>query len=271
MNILYINNNLLNGIIIMNFLLSIIIIITSFFEFNYSFNNKLWRGTTLYYQKGLNNRLDFNNIIYSYNITKFSIKDNKKNYLNLRLKSNDKLGGVYSIIPKTHNTNIDNNISYISEFNFFQDTTRSLIILNYTYDNFKNLELTNIKTSALRCGGIRNYRFRLKILNISNFLDIITKFNYCKTTKINPFYPKSREIKYSNVFDYKYFFMNEKRINNIFTDNLIISLPSIIDDYKPFTFIIGCFISSSNYKQININYNYNGILTSLELNEYKCN
>jgi hypothetical protein len=40
----------------MNYLLSIIIIIIFYFEFNYSFNKKLWRGTSLYYQKGLNNK-----------------------------------------------------------------------------------------------------------------------------------------------------------------------------------------------------------------------
>ena len=44
----------------MNYLLSIIIIIIFYFEFNYSFNKKLWRGTSMYYQKGLNNKLDFN-------------------------------------------------------------------------------------------------------------------------------------------------------------------------------------------------------------------
>jgi hypothetical protein len=254
----------------MNFLLSITIILTSLFELNYSFTKGIWRGTTLFYQKGLNNNLDFNNIIYSYNITKLSIRDKKPNILNLRLRSYDKLGGVFSNIPKTHNWNIDNNKSYVSEINFFQDTTRSLIIFNYTYDNFNKLELTSIKTSALRCGGIKKYRMRLRIMNISNFLNLIMKFNYCKTTIINPYYPNTPEIKYSKVFDYTYFFTNEDRINSVFTDNLIISLPSIIYEYKPFTFIIGCFISVTNYKQLNINYNYDGKLISMEYNEYKC-
>ena len=95
------------------------------------------------------------------------------------------------------------------------------------------------------------------------------KFNFCKTTTINPYYPNSQEIKYSNTFDYNYFFMNDDRINNFFTDNLIVSLPVIINDYKPFSFIIGCFINPMNYKQLNINYNYNGVLLSIELNEYK--
>jgi len=40
----------------MNYLLLIIIIIIFYFEFNYSFNKKLWRGKSLYYQKGLNNK-----------------------------------------------------------------------------------------------------------------------------------------------------------------------------------------------------------------------
>jgi len=252
----------------MNILLSITILLTSIFEVN-SFSRGIWRGTTLYYQKGLNNKLDFNNIVYSYNITKFSVKDKKPDYLNLRLRTHDKFSGVVLNIPKIHNDSISN--SFTNEINFFQDTTRSLIIFNYTYDDLKNLDLTSIKTSALRCGGIKKYRLRIPIINISNFLNLINKFNYCKTTKINPHYPQSQEIKYSNTFDYNYFFTNENRINHVFTDNLIISLPSIIDDYKPFSFVIGCFISFNNYKQLNINYNYNGIIISLELNEYKMN
>ena len=44
---------------------------------------------------------------------------------------------------------------------------------------------------------------------------------------------------------------------------------TIINYYKPFSFIIGCFINPMNYKQLNINYNYNGVLLSIELNEYK--
>ena len=255
----------------MKLLLSLVIFITSFFEMNNSFENGLWRGTTLIYQKGLNNKLDFNNIYYNYNITKYSIRNKKTNHLNLRFKSSDKIGGTITNIPKTQNWNIDNNISYISEINFFQDTKRSLIVFNYTYDNLNKLELSSIKTSALRCGGIRKYSTRLRIMNISIFLNLMMKFNYCKTTKINPYYPNTREYSYTNSFDYKYFFTNEERINKIFTDNLIISLPVIINDYKPFSFIIGCFISPNYYKQININYNFNGILTSIEYNEYKIN
>jgi hypothetical protein len=250
-------------------LLSLVIFIISLFQINNSFENGLWRGTTLNYQKGLNNKLDFNNIYYNYNITKNSFKNFKLNHLNLRLKSYDKIGGIITSIPKTHNWILDNNNSYISEINFFQDTKRSLIIFNYTYDNYKNLELSSIKTSALRCGEIKNYRMRTRIMNISIFLNLMTTFKYCKTTKINPYYPNTQEHSYSNSFDYEYFFKNEERINTIFTDNLIISLPSVINDYKPFTFIIGCFLSSNYYKQININYNFNGILLSIEYNEYK--
>jgi hypothetical protein len=252
----------------MKLLLSIAIFITSLFEINNSFENRLWRGTTLLYQKGLNNKLDFNDIYYNYNISKFSIKNKNTNHLNLRLKSYENNFKVYTSIPKIHNWNVDNNVSYISEINFFHNFKRSLIIFNYTYDNFKRLELNSIKTSALRC-GIKNYISLLRIMNISIFLNLMTTFKYCKTTKINPYYPNTHEHSYSNSFDYEYFFKNEERINTIFTDNLIISLPSVINDYKPFTFIIGCFLSSNYYKQININYNFNGILLSIEYNEYK--
>lgn len=254
----------------MKLLLSLILFITILFQPFYSFENTIWKGTTSIYKTGLNKKLNFNDITYNYNITKFSLKEKKINYLNLRLRSYDKIGGIISSIPKIQNWKIDNKKSYISEFNFFQDTIRSVIIFNYTYDDLYNLKLSSINTSALRCGKVKKYRMRLNIINISNFLNLITKFNFCKTTTINPFYPNSQEISYSTEYDYTYFFKNEDRINNIFTDNLIISIPTIIDDYKPFTFIIGCFISQNNYKQLNINYNFNGVLISIDYNEYNC-
>lgn len=241
-----------------------------------SFENKLWRGTTIQYEKTKMNKLnminlDFKYPTYIYNVSKISIDEYKEtnNKLRLRLRTNDRLGGILSSIPKSHNWIIDNQNNYLTIINFFQDTTRTLMIFEYSYDKLKKLELNSIKTSGLRCGVIKNYRMRPFLLNISTFLELIKDWSYCKTTMINPQYPNSHEIKYSNEYDYKFLLMNDDRINEVLTDNLVISLPSIIEDYKPFTFLIGCLVSSKNYKQININYNFKGELMSIEYNEYE--
>lgn len=254
--------------IIMKILLSYFILLTSLLHSSFSFENKIWRGTTTQYYKGLNNKIDFNNVFYNYNITKFTFNQKKENHLNLRLRFYDNFGGVISQISKSHNWILDNKKTYISEINFFQHSTRTLIIFNYTYNIFNKLELCSINTSALRSGKNKNYLMKIRITNISNFIELMTKFNFCKTTKINLSYPNSKEIKYYNKFLFEYFFRNENRINKIFTDNLIISLPMSINDYEPFTFIIGCFISLNKYKQLNFNYNFKGELISIEFNEY---
>jgi len=257
----------------MRFLLSLSIVLLSIIP-SLTFENRLWRGTTIQYERNVNKmnlvNLDFKYPTYIYNVSKISIDEyDTNNRLRLRLRSNDKFGGILSSIQKTHNWIIDNQKSYMTIINFFQDTTRTLMIFEYSYDKLKNLELNSIKTSGLRCGVVKNYRMRPFLTNISSFLNLIKNWSYCKTTKINPQYPNSREIKYTNEFDYKFLLTNDDRINQVLTDNLIISLPSIIEDYKPFTFLIGCLVSPKNYKQININYNFKGELMSVEYNEYE--
>jgi len=274
----------------MKILLSLIILISILNE-NISFENTIWRGTTLHYQLDTNKKINLLNPIITYNISKITDEEYDKNNLKLRFKSYDKLGGIFTTIPKIHNWMIDdynmyikniinsqlnlkkiennNEKSYKTKINYFHETTRSIIIFEYSYDIQKKLEINSIKISQLRCGGIKQYKTQLRLTNISSFLNLIKNWNFCKTTNINPSYPYSYEIIYSNSFDYKFLLTNEARLNHIFNGNLIISLPNIIEEYKPFTFLIGNLISKNNYNQLNINYNYKGELMSVEYNEYE--
>ncbi len=232
----------------------------------------IWRGTTTHYLRDDNNNLDLiKPKIYIYNLSNEtrvnSILDTKN--LNLKLRSSNKLGGIIARIPKNHNWILDNSNSYLTEVNFYHETCRSILSFNYTYDNLKRLKLQSIITSALRCGHLKSYKFRLRLSNITALVKILENWSYCKTTKINPLYSHNYDISYSNEFDYKYLLTNDNRVNKILTDNLVISIPDIIEDYKPFTFLVGCLISPNCYKQININYNFNGELMSIEYNEYE--
>jgi hypothetical protein len=197
-----------------------------------------------------------NDISYSINEKRNILNDNNPNYLNLRMKSN----GIFSNIPKR----ICENESYITDINFYDEIHRSYISFNYS-----NLELTTLKTSAMRYGGLIKNNSRFRLLNINNFIDIIMTFNYCKTIIINPYFPNTHGIQYSTMFYYKNYFLNKNRINQIFVDNLIISIPSNFDDKSPYMLIIGCFTNPTYYKQLNIHYNFDGIFSSLEINEYK--
>jgi|688.fasta_scaffold184872_3 hypothetical protein len=235
----------------MNVLLSVCILLTYITE-----TSSLWRGNTLYYKKDMKNKLSINDVSYSFNITKNYMNEKNPNYLNLRLKSN----GIFSNIPKR----IYENESHITDINFYDDIYRSIISFNYS-----KLELTTLKTSAMRYGGLIKYNPRFKIININNFIDIIMKFNYCKSSIINPFYPNTHDIQYSTMFYFKNYFLNENRINYILVDNLIISIPPFFDNKNPYILIIGCFLNPTLYKQLNIYYNVDGILYSLEINEYK--
>lgn len=255
-----------------------LLLFTFLIQISSAFNMGIWRGTTTHYLRDENNNLDLvkpkiytynlsNDTMINYNNLRNSILDTKN--LNLKLRSSNKLGGIMARIPKNHNWILDNLNSYLTEVNFYHETCRSILSFNYTYDSQKKLKLQSIMTSALRCGHAKSYKFRLRLSNITALVKILEDWSYCKTTKINPLFPYNYDISYSNEFDYKYLLTNDNRINKILTDNLVISIPDIIEDYKPFTFLIGCLISPNCYKQVNMNYNFNGELMSVEYNEYE--
>ncbi len=84
-------------------------------------------------------------------------------------------------------------------------------------------------------------------------------------------YPESK-IYDIDSYDFKYFFLDinyKKRVCRIGVNNLILSVPEEIQDYRPFSIIFGCLLTQDLYNQVNMNYNYNGYLTSIDFYEYK--
>lgn len=255
-------------ILIKTFLLLLHLIMCTSFELG------LWRGSTHYYIKGNNNIIDLSTpLISHYNNSKiYDIYTNmyinsfiNNRFLNLKLQSYDKLGGIIAKIDKK----TDNSYYFSNQINFFHNAARSVITINYTYNDNLKLQLNSIAISRLRCGLTRISKNRLKLTNITSLKNKLKLWNYCKSTIINPKNPYSIIQKEFNCYDYEYLLDNEKRISHIFADNLIISIPNIIDENKPFSLLIGCLILNDCYKQVNLNYNFNGILTSVEFNEYE--
>lgn len=242
-----------------------------------AFDLGLWRGSTHYFVRN-NNKIDLTKPIistynYTYNFNKSLFHNHfyyNNNFLNgrffkLKLQSYDKLGGLLVKIDKS----IDNSYYFTNQINFFHNTARSIITINYTYNNEQKLELNSIAVSGLRCGLSRVGKIRNKISNVSELKNRLKTWNYCKSTKINPRYPYNDEVREFNCYDYEYLLVNEKRISHIFIDNLIISVPDIIDDNRPFSLLFGCLVTQCSYKQVHLNYNFNGHLSSVEFNEYE--
>jgi len=247
---------------IQNFIILFLSIITT-----NAFDLGLWRGSTNFYMRN-NDKIDLNKPIVSiynntYNFNKSFINNGR--FLKLKLQSYDKLGGFFVKIDR----NIDNSYYFTNEINFFHNTVRSIITIDYIYNSRRELQLNTISASALRCGLNRIGKLRNKLLNLTEFKDKLKTWQYCKCTKVNPMYPFNNEVVEYNCYDYEYLLINKNRISHVFTDNLIISIPEIIDENKPFTLLFGCLISAYSYKQVNLNYNFNGRLVSIEFNEYQ--
>jgi hypothetical protein len=242
-----------------------------------AFDLGLWKGSTHYFVRS-NNKIDLLKPIistynYTYNFNKSLFHNHfyhNTNFLNgrflkLKLQSYDKLGGFLVKIDKS----TDNSYYFTNQINFFHNTARSIITINYTYNNEQRLELNSIAVSGLRCGLSRVGKIRNKVTNLTDLKNRLKTWRYCKSTKINPRYPYNDEVTEFNCYDYEYLLINEKRISHVFTDNLIISVPEIIDENRPFSLLFGCLVTQCSYKQVNLNYNFNGHLTSIEFNEYE--
>jgi len=254
--------------------LKICLLSLNFIYNSQSFELGFWRVPTYsYYKNPITDDktfLDEPKIIFYYNQynhkSLIDIKDD--NLLTFKFQSYDKIGGIIANIHKEVNFN-----TYLkNEINFYYNSIRSII--NFCYRTSKNnyeLELSSIELSAFRCGLVKTYTYREKLNNITQLNDKIERWAFCKTTLINAKTPTDKQISFTNSFEYIHLLINDKnkRIIKIFTDNIIISLPQFIEENKPFSFLIGCLISANSYKQLTLNYNFNGILSSLEFNEYE--
>jgi len=258
---------------------SIILILTILEIVNTNgFDLGLWRGSTHYFARD-NNKIDLLRPIistynYTYNFNRslfhnhFFHNNNiiNERFLKMKLQSYDKLGGMLVKIDKTTS---DNSNYFTNQINFFHNTARSIITVNYTYNNQQKLQLSSIAVSGLRCGLSRTSKIRNKISNLTELKNKLKTWSYCRSTTINPRYMYKNEVREINCYDYEYMLINEKRISHVFTDNLIISVPEVIDENRPFSLLFGCLVTSCSYKQVNLNYNFNGNLTSVEFNEYE--
>lgn len=256
--------------------LKICLLTLNIFHNSKSFELGYWRGPTYSYYKVPSNDKTFldepRNIFYynKYNnyISLNAFKND--NLLTFKFQSYDKIGGITANIHKE--VNFDTYLK--NEINFYYNSARSIIKFCYrTSKNNYELELSSIEISAFRCGLVKTYSYREKLNNVTQIIDKTERWAFCKTTLINAKTPTNKQISFTNSFDYAHLLINDnnknKRIIKIFTDNIIISLPEFIEESKPFSLLIGCLISANSYKQLNLNYNFNGVLSSLEFNEYE--
>jgi len=260
----------------MLYIIKLFIILTNIISSNSSFELGLWRGFTHIYTRNQYNKLNFSrpfitsyNKNYTFNIDIFNLNYNKyyDNKIKLKLNSNDNLGGVYINTDK----NFDLYYNFNNKINFFHNYIYYIININYFINNQSKYQLNYITIYGLNCGLIKTYKYRNKHINISFMISKLKNLNYCKSTFINTKNIFNKEIKeyYTYDYNYEYFFKNPNYISILFIDKLVISIPEFIDDNKPFSMFYGYFISDNCYKQLNLNYNFNNELVSIEYNEYE--
>lgn len=170
-----------------------------------------------------------------------------------------------------HLTNNINRTLYKYEVNFIYNHTRSIIDIVYEKDVNNRLKLKMYNMT-----GLHNHK-ELDPKHVNSIVAFINKVSKWKGRfqTIRPYMKYyNRKIYDVDSYDFCYFFLDtqeKKRICHLSLDNLILSIPEAIEEYKPYSFIFGCLVRTNLYIQVNINYNYNGIITSIDLYEYKPN
>ncbi len=225
-------------------LISVVNICSSFqlpLRNNYIGKSKLNRNIYMFnkdsYQFHINNGVVYGNIIQCLNTYLDTDMDRKRYKYYVTFK----YGNKYSII----------NVEYMKDINN-----------KLRFDTYNMTELSNHNTTD-----------KNEIIDsIWMLIDKVSKWRG-RFQSINSYikYPMSNVYDIDS-YDFRYFFMDishKKRICHLGVNNLILSVPEEIDDYKPFSIIFGCLLTPELYNQVNINYNYNGYLTSVDFYEYK--
>ncbi len=180
-----------------------------------------------------------------------------------------KHGAVYGNAIQCLNPYLDtdNRKNYKFEIAFLYNNSRSIINLEYEKDTNNRILFKNVNM----IGNTNNDEY---IYNIWSLIKIVSKWKG-KFQSIHSHLNTTRRLIYDiDSYDFKYFFMDiseKKRICHVGINNLILSVPKEIEDYKQFSIIFGCLLSSNVYNQVNMNYNYNGYLTTINFYEYQPN
>lgn len=170
-------------------------------------------------------------------------------------------GGVGGQSNRIINYYLSNNDYFTHEINFFFNKIRLIIIVNYKYNNNK----IRIQSIGISNNEYNNY-FQIDNIKLLVLLISTWKGYYLSFSPHMPFNYKRARIEF---VDFTPFLLNSNRICKIYPNNLIISIPKIIDDYNEFSMYYGCLQSPFLYKQLIINYDYDGVLTCWEYLELK--
>jgi len=228
-----------------------------------------WKGKTHIYDK---------NCLFKYNInyvnrwydTKYLYNDDKFNF-------HIQNGMIYGNTIQCMNPNLqidDNKKLFKYEINFLYNYTRSIVEIEYEKDINNKIIFKSFNMTSLYDSDIVNENNKEPIYSIWTLINKISNWKG-RFHAIHPNFRYNERRSYDiDSYDFRYFFMDisrRKRICHLGLDNLIISIPEEIEDYKQFSIICGCLLTSNMYKQVNINYNYNGYITSIDLYEYMPN
>jgi hypothetical protein len=184
-----------------------------------------------------------------------------------------KNGVIYGNVVDCLNPYLDKDINrkiYNYHITFKYNHSYSLINIEYKKNDDNRVLLNTYKMIKLRNVNDKEHREN-NMMNISTFIEQISNWRGRFRTITSNMKYLDNKIYDVDSYDFRYFFVdinNKKRVCCI-DNNLILSVPEEIDNYKAFTLVFGCLLDDNNYNQVNMNYNYNGYMTNIDLYEYK--
>ena len=152
------------------------------------------------------------------------------------------------------------------EVNFFNNNTRSMIIIYYKACN-KSLELDSIQITPFR--NLRNPNVSYSTFPLAptqkSVEDIVSKMldSVCHGERYSyePGRPYFNTLLLDHFNIFPYLSANKNLVKATFDDGLVMVVPKVVPIERHFALLFGAMMNKTLYKQLVINYNIDGNLT----------
>jgi hypothetical protein len=178
-------------------------------------------------------------------------------------------GGVGGQGSRELSNTADPEAKYAHEINFFNQRTRSMILLVYKVQQAEaghQIILDSVGATPFRCqlGCVVGERKR-----VGSVPDLLKSLQGWQGERLSfgPQAPLDERRQPSGAFDPLPF--TSGGVSAVLPDNLVFAAPDTVPQGRPFDLVLGCLQTDSLFKQVTIAFDAQGELTSWSLDEYR--
>ena len=178
-------------------------------------------------------------------------------------------GGVGGQGSRLLSSTIDPAGKYPHEINFFNQRTRSMVLLVYKVrqtDSGPNVVLDSVAATPFRCQFGCSVGERKRVGSVDALLQSLKGWKGDRLS-FGPQTPLDERRRPAGEFDPRLF--ASAAVSAVLQDNLVFAAPEVIPQGQPFDLVLGCLQTDALFKQITIAFDAQGALTQWIFDEYR--